>query len=266
MNTSFIFISQIGNESMQPDSHLYQTGEKLARLSANTFLAALPEPTLTNLLPFLEISDYPLRSVLIIPKAPIRHVYFPLDGICSLVNSDKHRKGVEVGIIGRDGIIGHTVLMGTNRSLQRGITEIPIVAAQMSAKEFLVQAQRDKALESVTFRFADAFFNQVTQVSACRGLHTAREQLGRWLLMCHDLMKTDSFLLKEECISEMLGVRRPTVVRTVGMLEEEGFIRYSQGTVTVLNRKGLEESSCDCYRILRETGGFDPTDYKSAAL
>jgi CRP-like cAMP-binding protein len=221
--------------------------------TANLILAGLPDEEYQRLLPHMEYVALNLKDVLVHPNIPIRHVYFPLTGVTSLVNLDDDGGMFEVGMTGREGIVGFSVLLGQKSIPQQAIVQVsPVAYMRMKAEVFHEEAHRNPVFLSLLLRYVNALFNQVTQASACRSLHSVDERLSRWLLMCHDRIETDRINLTQEFIATMLGVRRPTVSLVAALLHEAGLIQYSRGIITVLDREGLEASSCECYRIIQK--------------
>jgi CRP-like cAMP-binding protein len=217
----------------------------------NRILSGLPSEEYERLLPYLEPVTLKIRDVLVHPNTPIQTVYFPLDAVMSLLNFDEEGKSLEVGMVGKEGMSGHWTLLGENRVPQQCIVQIAGEAMRMDAATFLEEAERNPTLRSQTLRFTQALFNQVTQSSACNHFHEVGQRLCRWLLMSQDRKGENRFYLTQEFIGIMLGVRRPTVTLIARVLQEAGMIQYSRGVMTILDRKGLEESVCECYGIIK---------------
>jgi CRP-like cAMP-binding protein len=182
----------------------------------------------------------------------IEFVYFIESGVGSLVNTMKNGDAVEVGTIGNEGIVGLPVLLGHDRAPTAVYVQVPGAAWQMEATTFQKELERSAPMREVMLRYVLAFFNQVAQSAACAHLHPLQARCCRWLLMTHDRMPSDEFLLTQEFLSMMLGVRRAGVSEAAGKLQRAGLIRYQRGHVTVLDRKGLEERACECYAVSKE--------------
>jgi CRP-like cAMP-binding protein len=179
-------------------------------------------------------------------------VYFPENAVVSLLTTVDARTSVEVANIGNEGIVGAPVFLGIENVGARECyqVEIPGQARAMDAEAFLEAAQRDP-LRGFVQRFIQALFIQVAQRLACAALHPIAARYSRWLLLTHDRMGDREFPLTQESLAQMLGVRRASVTTAAGALQEAGFIRYSRGRVAILDREGLENAACECYRIIR---------------
>ncbi len=214
----------------------------------NELLAALPRVTYLRLLPQLESVHLPLGAGLYNSGESIEHVYFPEDALVSLVTHMGDGSTVEVGLIGRDGMVGIPVLLGDDIAFEAAVVQIAGRALRMPAPAFkeAVKGGRNALLTRLLL-YTRVLMKQVAQTAACNGRHTAEKRLARWLLMCHDRAESDEMALTQEFISDMLGVRRSGVSSAAVGLQEEGFIRYSRGRITILKREELEAFACECY-------------------
>jgi CRP-like cAMP-binding protein len=215
----------------------------------NRLLAALPEDEYDRLLPHLEKAPLPLRDVLYEANGPIAHVFFPLNGVVSLVIMDGGFI-LEVGVIGNEGVVGVPVFLGSDRSPTRAIAQIPGDALRMEAKLFQKEMKRDGPLHGLVQRYTQTMINQISQSIVCNHRHSVEKRMCRWLLLSHDRVGADEFPLTHEFLAQMLGVRRPTVTAVAGVLQKTGLISYHRGRITVLNRKELEAASCECYEVV----------------
>jgi CRP-like cAMP-binding protein len=215
----------------------------------NRLLVALPADEYDRLLPHLEKVFLPLREVLYEANGPIAHVFFPVNGVVSLVIMDNSFT-LEVGIIGNEGMVGTPVFLGSERSPTKAIAQIPGEALRMEAKVFQKEIRRAGPLHSLVQRYTQAMINQISQSIICNHRHSVTKRMCRWLLMSHNRMATDAFPLTHEFLAQMLGVRRPTVTAVAGNLQKAGLINYHRGRITVLDRKGLEAGSCECYEVI----------------
>jgi CRP-like cAMP-binding protein len=216
----------------------------------NRLLAALPRQEYARILPRLTPVRLGLKQVLVEPDAPIRDVYFPREGVCSMLADDQDAP-VEVGTTGPDGFIGLPVLLGGDRMPFRVIVQIEGHGWRLAADEFRRLVDERPVVRTLLLRFAQYFANQLSQSVACNRLHTLEERCARWLLMTHDRVQGDSFELTHEFLSYMLGTRRAGVTVAMGTLQAIGVVRYTRGRVEVLDRPRLEETSCACYHITR---------------
>jgi len=221
-------------------------GEDIRR---NLLLAALPPVELERLLPSLD--SVPLEDGMPIyePHEPITRVYFPTNGIISLV-SEMAEGTVEVGTIGREGMTGLPLVLRATTMPSRAFVQVPGHAFCMRDVDLLTAMRSSATFERLLFRYALALYDQTAQHAACNRLHTLVERCARWLLMTHDRVDGDVLLLKQQFLAEMLGVHRPAVTIAAGALQKAGVIRYSRGKVTVLDRDALERSACACYTII----------------
>jgi CRP-like cAMP-binding protein len=217
----------------------------------NRLLAALPIEEYTRLLPRLVPVRLGLKQVLVEPDAPIRDVYFPREGVCSIIADEQEGGAIEVGTIGPEGFIGIPVLLGADRMPYRVFAQIEGHAWRLAADEFQRLTDERPVVRRLLSRYAQYFTDQVSQSVACNRLHTLDERCARWLLMTHDRVEGDRFELTHEFLSLMLGVRRAGVTVAMGTLQAANVVRYTRGRVEVLDRPRLEEASCGCYHITR---------------
>ncbi|HKC65159.1 MAG TPA: Crp/Fnr family transcriptional regulator [Pyrinomonadaceae bacterium] len=224
----------------------------------NMILAALSGREYKRLLPDLEFISLPLDVSLYRSGEAIEYVYFPGDGIVSLVTKMKDGTTIEVGLIGNDGMVGIPVLLGDNIAFEEAIVQIAGSAMRMKTNVFKegLKSNHNPLLTQLLL-YTRTLMKQVSQTAACNRLHTVEERLSRWLLMCHDRMESDELLLKQEFISDMLGVRRASVGTAAGGLQARGVIRYSRGRISILKRRELEESACECYRAVADGSKYN---------
>jgi CRP-like cAMP-binding protein len=215
----------------------------------NRLLGALPKDDHDRLLPHLEKVSLPLREILYEANGSIAHVFFPLHGVVSLVIMDGGFT-LEVGIIGNEGLVGTPVFLGADRSPTRAIAQIPGDALRMEVKIFQSEMTRHGALHGLVQRYTQTMINQISQSIVCNHRHSVEKRMCRWLLMSHDRVGADEFPLTHEFLAQMLGVCRPTVTAVAGTLHKGGLISYHRGAITVLDRKGLEAASCECYAVV----------------
>ena len=200
----------------------------------------------------LEKVSYERRELLFGPDRPISHAFFPLSAVASLVITMDEGDTVEVGTVGNEGLVGVPLVLGTDRSPTEAFTQVPGEYLRMTASAFRAEMDRNGAFASVMHRYTQAFMAQVSQSAACNRLHPVDQRLCRWILMTHDRVGVDHLPLTQEFIAFMLGVRRASVATAAGMLQKAGMIHYHRGMIDVIDRKRLEEGSCDCYRIVRK--------------
>jgi CRP-like cAMP-binding protein len=217
----------------------------------NRLLSLLSDNDYERLRPHLSpvVLDY--RKSLYEASRPIEHVYFPIDGVASLVITTSDGHGAEVGTIGNEGLVGLPICLGDHDAPSSAYVQVPGTALHMDARLFRHELEQIPTLNLVMLRYAHAFFNQVAQSAACAHLHRVQQRCCRWLLMTQDRMPSGDFLLTHEFLGMMLGVRRTTVTDVMGTLQKAGLIRYRRGHVTILDHEGLRERTCECYDISR---------------
>jgi CRP-like cAMP-binding protein len=213
----------------------------------NHLLASLPPDVLAQLLPKLSHVVLAMRQELCNPDEAIEAAYFPETGMVSLVANLDDGVQAEVGIIGREGMFGVPLLSGTEISFVEAMVQMPGTAWRMSAREFRREVEANAPFRLLLLRYNEALQAQVMQTAACNGRHGLEQRLARWLLMAHDRVGGDELPLTQEFMAMMLGVHRPSITVTAGILQRAGLIRHSNGRVTVLDRPSLEAASCECY-------------------
>jgi CRP-like cAMP-binding protein len=227
----------------------------------NNLLAALPSREYRRLLPDLELISLPLDVSLYHSGDVIEYVYFPGDGIVSLVTTMKNGATIEVGLIGRDGMVGIPVLLGDDVAFEDAIIQVAGSAMRMKTDVFKRDLGKNHSpLLTQLLLYTRRLMKQVAQTAACNRLHTVEERLARWLLMCHDRADSDDLPLKQEFIAKMLGTRRASVGGAAAGLQAGGVIRYSRGVIIILDRKGLEKFACECYRAVAGDGAAHPAE------
>jgi CRP-like cAMP-binding protein len=216
----------------------------------NALLARLARSELEKISPDLEPVEMPFKKVVCEPGEAIRHVYFMTKGVLSMVNEPNPGEVVEFATIGREGMFGVPVLLGTTSIPSRAVVQVPGEALRMSVANFRRGIERSSDLNKLLLRYTMALLNQIAQITSCNRLHEVQERCARWLLQTHDRLESDSFPLTHEFLAQMLGVHRPTVTVAAGMLQKAGLIDYTRGVLRVVDRKGLEQASCTCYRLI----------------
>lgn len=216
----------------------------------NRLLAALSPEMLARLMPRMRNVPLVLRDVLCRPDAVLEAVCFPEDGMISMVTILEDGMQAEVGLIGRKGMLGLSTMSGNPVSFVESIVQMAGTGWCMDVREFRAELDESAELRAVLLRYNDAQLSQVMQTAACNGRHDLEQRLARWLLMVHDRTPGDEMLLTQEFMSVMLGVHRPSITVTAGILQRAGLIRYAKGCVTVLDREALEAASCECYRAV----------------
>jgi CRP-like cAMP-binding protein len=215
----------------------------------NRLLSLLSDDDYERLRSHLSPVVFDYRKSLYEAGRPIDQVYFPVDGVASLVITTADGASAEVGTIGSEGIVGLPVCLGDRHAPSSVYVQVPGTALQMDARLFRGELDHSPTLNLVMLRYAHAFFNQVAQSAACAHLHKVEQRCCRWLLMTRDRMPSGDFLLTQEFLGMMLGVRRTTVTEAMGKLQKAGLIRYRRGHVTILDHEALLQRTCECYDI-----------------
>jgi CRP-like cAMP-binding protein len=217
----------------------------------NRLLSLLSDDDYEHLRPHLSLIALDYRKILYEAARPIEHVYFPVEGVASLVITSADGASAEVGTIGSEGIVGLPVCLGDREAPSSVYVQVPGTALKMNADAFRGELGHCPSLNLAMLRYAHAFFNQVAQSAACAHLHRVEERCCRWLLMTRDRMPSGEFLLTHEFLGMMLGVRRTTVTEVMGSLQKAGLIRYRRGHVSILDPEALRQRACECYDISR---------------
>jgi CRP-like cAMP-binding protein len=220
-----------------------------SKAHANRLLGMLPAKDYRRLHPHLERIPLTYRQSLYRARRPLDFVYFIETGVGSLVNTMANGEAAEVGTIGNEGVVGLPLLLGDDRAPTSVYVQVPGEGLRMKAALFSAELARSASMRVVMQRYTHALFNQVAQSAACNHFHSLEQRCCRWMLMTHDRMKSDEFLLTQEFLAMMLGVQRTGVSVAAGALQRAGLIRYSRGVVTVLDRRGLRKRSCECYGV-----------------
>jgi CRP-like cAMP-binding protein len=233
----------------QPRSQAPSITATLHAAEQNRLLHALPMEDYAWLLPQLTPARLRLKQVLIEPDVPIEHAWFMRDGVCSIIATEQAGGEVEVGTVGFEGVVGLPLVFGDDTLPNRVIIQVEGDGLRIAAGDFRRALDERPALRTLCLRYAAYFTSQLSQSVACNRIHSLEERCARWLLMTHDRVHHADFDLTHEFLALMLGVRRAGVSVAMGLLQTGGILRYSRGRITVLDRTGLEEASCDCYRI-----------------
>lgn len=215
----------------------------------NRLLSLLSDDDYERLRPHFSHAVLEYRKSLYEASRPIEQVYFPIDGVASLVITTAEGDSAEVGTIGSEGMVGLPVVLGDSEAPSSVYVQVPGTALQMDAGTFRSQLGHSPTLNLIMLRYAHAFFNQVAQSATCAHLHRVEQRCCRWLLMTRDRMPSGEFLLTHEFLGMMLGVRRTTVTEVMGVLQKAGLIRYRRGHVSILDQEALRQRACECYDV-----------------
>jgi CRP-like cAMP-binding protein len=226
----------------------------VAEHSANLLLAALPPEELACMLPALDQVRVEVGAVLCEPGDPIRHIYFPHDALISLMAVAEGRMTLEVGLVGREGMLGATVALGHDVTQVRAVVQRAGTASRIEAARLRTEFARNPSLQRVLYRYTDSLLAQAIQIAVCSRYHVLEARLARSLLITRDRLQSDKFHLTHEFLAHALGVRRVGVTKAASALQQQGLINYSRGNIEILDPRGLAAASCTCYAIVREAG------------
>jgi CRP-like cAMP-binding protein len=217
----------------------------------NRFLATLPPLDFALLAPHLRTITLERGVMLHDAGEEIEHLYFPHTGMVSLVAVMQGGTTVDTATIGRGGVIGASAGLGAKLTFGRAVVQLAGTAAWISASQFRAAANQSPAIRDLIVRYNDLLLPQVQQAVACNALHALEARLSRWLLQTHDCVDGDAIPLTQELLGQMLGVRRTTVTISARLLQSAGLIRYRRGLIQIVDRRALEDVSCECYAVVR---------------
>lgn len=219
--------------------------------AANTLLAALPDRDFKRLRAAMGSVTMTFGEVLCEAGQRIRHVYFPTDSLVSLLTLVDAHLPLEVGLIGREGMVGVALALGATTSPVRALVQGSGSALRMEASRFRREFENCKPLQVILLRYAHVLMVQVSQTAACNRFHVIEARLARWLLMTRDRMRSRQFRLTQEFLAHMLGVRRVGVTNAAQTLKRRKLIDYNRGNIFIINETGLESACCSCYESIK---------------
>src|SRR6186713_2401003 len=220
----------------------------------NHILDALPQLERERLFPHLKLTPMPLGMVLYESGAALRHIYFPTNCIVSLLYGLQNGASAEIAVVGNEGAIGVSLFMGGETTPSRAIVQSAGYAYRLTGNRLKQEFNRHGELLHILLRYTQSLITQMAQTAVCNRHHSLDQQLCRWLLLSLDRLSGNQLQMTQELIANRLGVRREGVTEGALKLQKAGFIRYSRGRITVLDRPGLERRTCECYAVVkRET-------------
>jgi CRP-like cAMP-binding protein len=219
---------------------------------SNNMSLALPRRDYLRLAPALETVELPFGKILYEPGDTVRTVYFPTASLVSLLTLVEGHRALEVGMVGREGMVGVAVALGIATSPVRALVQGAGKALAMSTVQFRKELKRSTPLQHEVHRYTYALMAQISQTAACNRFHVVEARLARWLLMTRDRVRSKAFRLTHEFLGHMLGARRVGVTEAASSLQRRNLIEYSRGSIHILDNAGLEKASCACYAIVND--------------
>ena len=216
----------------------------------NHLLASLPRSQLNLLVPQLTTVTMAQGTVVIDVSDEVDQVYFPHNGMFSLLVVMREGKAIETATVGREGVVGAMAGLGLYKSLVRVVVQLPLTASRIAASQFRKAVAASDAIRDMSVHFNEVLLTQARITAACNAVHPVEARFCRWLLQSADRAGSDTVSLTQELLAEMLGVRRTSVTEVAGKLQGEGLITYSRGVIRIVDRTGLERLSCECYQTL----------------
>lgn len=221
-------------------------------LFKNRLLSTLPGPEYQRLLPRLTTVHLPKGKIIYDQGDRVSNVYFPLEGMLSMLSITEDGSTVEVAMVGNEGVVGLPLILRADRMPFRVMVQVPVNAVSLLGKVLWDEFGRNVQFQVLLLRYAHTVVTQIAQSAACNRFHSVEERFCRWLLITRDRVKSDSFNLTQEFISHMLGVPRTAVTMTAVNVQKMGLIRYTRGKIVILDHRGLETAACECYRVVTE--------------
>jgi len=218
----------------------------------NRLLAALPRDEYERLLPSLQQVSFSLGEVVYEFGGQLDYVFFPTNSIVSLLYTMENGASAEMGLTGNDGVVGIALFMGGGTMPNRAVVQSAGAAIRMKAKVLQDEFALGGRFQHLLLRYTQALITQISQTAVCNRLHSVEQQLCRWLLLSHDRVKADELIMTQELIADMLGVRREGVTVAAGHLQDAGAISYTRGRIKILDRQKLEQTACECYRVVKD--------------
>lgn len=218
----------------------------------NRLLAALPCNVYARLAPELEFVPLAVGDILYEAGKPVTNIYFPNDGMISITSTMESNAIIEIGVIGSEGMVGIAAFLGGGQMPNRAFVQIAGSAMRISVETFNKKFLCGAAMQNPLLRYTQALMTQISQTAVCNRIHSLEARFTRWLLLSHDRAGADDFVLTQEFVAYMLGARRQSVSKIASRLQEERLISYVRGKVSILDRKGIESATCNCYQIVKE--------------
>lgn len=216
----------------------------------NKLLSSLPRGDFDRLLPHLVTTALQQGAVLMEAGDEVDQVYFPHNGMLSLLTVLRDGKAIEIATVGREGVVGAMAGLGLYKSLVRVVVQMPLACSRVAASHFRTVAAVSDPMRNLAIRYNEVLLSQARVTAACNALHSIEARFCRWLLQCADRAASDTIPLTQEFLAEMLGVRRTSVTEVASKVQSAGAITYSRGVIKILDRAALHQMSCECYETL----------------
>jgi CRP-like cAMP-binding protein len=217
----------------------------------NRLLAAIPASAFSLIEANLRATAFKQETVVQEVGEPIEQIYFPQNGMVSLLVITRDGGGIEAATIGYEGAVGLHGGLGKRRAFTRAVISLPGTFSHIAAEAFERAAGQNPVIKDVISRYIEVLWVEAQQIAACNAVHNAEARLARWLLQTQDRIGSPVLALTQDFLSQMLGIRRTTVTLVARSLQTSGLIKYSRGRINILDREGLEEAACECYRIIQ---------------
>ncbi len=221
---------------------------------ANRLLASLPADDLERLTSLIDTVMVEVGDVLYEPGQAIQYIYFPADSLISLLAVAEGRMTLEVGSVGREGMLGASVALGHDVAQVRAVVQRAGRAGRIDSADFCAEFSRTESLQRLLYRYTDALLAQAIQIAVCSRFHVLEARLARSLLITRDRLQSEKFHLTHEFLAHALGVRRVGVTKAASALQQQKLITYSRGNIEILDSAGLEAVSCRCYELVKDAG------------
>lgn len=221
-------------------------------LIKNDLLAAIAGQDWHHWEPLLEHVELPLGHVMYESGKALSHVYFPTTSIVSLLYVLENGASAEIAVVGNEGLVGVSLLMGGGTTPSRAVVQIAGHGFRLKASDLKIKFDRGGPVLHLLLRYTQALITQMSQTAVCNRHHSLEQQLCRWLLLSLDRLNGNELVMTQELIANMLGVRREGVTDGASRLQHAGLIRYNRGCITVIDRPGLEKRTCECYAVVKK--------------
>ena len=221
----------------------------------NRILRDLPPQDRNRILTTLQPERFELGDVICEPGQRLDYIYFPITAVVSSLYTTEDGATAEMGLVGNDGVVGVSLFLGGDAPPNQTTVVVAGDALKLRVRVLREEFAAGGPLQALLLRYTQSLITQISYSAVCNRLHAVEQRLCRWLLMCHDRVERDELQMTQEFISNVLGGRRETVTVAAGRLQDAGLIRYSRGHITIVDRKGLEDSACECYPAVAAWSG-----------